>query len=181
MVAAHVPEMHVIGEILGGVGFGTGVSCMYRVEAGKNWTLLCGHDAGHTQVAYADPEELAPWNHPLDVHYTTKSMQGWPRLVMQVWRLDEFGRMAVQGYGFAHLPCAAGAAEVAVPCWRPVGSVQEEIASFFLGTAPQLRSDEVLFNMAWDQRCQLTTAPSGTIILQLNILLRDMRDQNVDT
>lgn len=28
----------------------------------------------------------------LELHFATKSMQGWPKLVLEVWRLDAFGR-----------------------------------------------------------------------------------------
>ena len=35
--------------------------------------------------------------------------QGWPCLHVQVWHLDVHGRMEVLGYGFMHVPAAAGA------------------------------------------------------------------------
>ena len=35
---------------------------------------------------------MAIWAHPIDVHYTTKGIQGWPKLKLQVWHQDMFGR-----------------------------------------------------------------------------------------
>jgi Ciliary basal body-associated, B9 protein len=124
-VAALVPEVHFIGELIGGTGFGSGVSCKFRAEAGKHWSLLAGAAVGQSHTVYADSDEVACWNHPIDLHYTTKSMQGWPRLLLQVWQLDAYGRLALQGYGFCHLPSVPGSSEVSVACWRPAGTAQE--------------------------------------------------------
>ncbi|CAM9475718.1 unnamed protein product, partial [Choristocarpus tenellus] len=74
--AEGAPEVHFIGEILGGVGFGRGISCRYLVEGGKHWTCLAGLESGQTHVVYTEPEDVvSTWNHPLDLHYTTKSIQ----------------------------------------------------------------------------------------------------------
>lgn len=54
-------------------------------------------------------------------------LQGWPRLLVQVWQLDSFGRNQLRGYGFVHLPSGAGSFDVEVPTWRPVGTPKEEM------------------------------------------------------
>ena len=48
------------------------------------------------------------WNHPIDVHFASASMLGWPRIILQVWKLDEYGRTILSGYGFAHFPTSPG-------------------------------------------------------------------------
>ncbi len=55
----------------------------------------------------------------------------------------------IQGYGFCHLPSTHGLREMRVPCWRPSGTPHEEMAAFFLGITPQLRSGDTIFNRAW--------------------------------
>ena len=35
---------------------------------------------------------MAVWSHPIDVHYTLKGIDGWPRLKLEVWGVDGFGR-----------------------------------------------------------------------------------------
>ncbi len=35
---------------------------------------------------------MAIWAHPIDVHYSTKGIQGWPKIKLQVWHQDMFGR-----------------------------------------------------------------------------------------
>lgn len=57
---------------------------------GKFWSHLAGEQYGQTHTVYPLPEDgdqaLAVWNHPLDVHLTSASIQGWPRLIFQVRR-----------------------------------------------------------------------------------------------
>jgi len=31
------------------------------------------------------------WNHPLDMHFYTNSVQGWPKVMLETWKLDAFG------------------------------------------------------------------------------------------
>lgn len=40
---------------------------------------------GQTQVCFCKPGGRAEWAHPVDVHYTTTSMQGWPKMLLEVW------------------------------------------------------------------------------------------------
>ncbi|CAN0133352.1 unnamed protein product [Ectocarpus sp. 6 AP-2014] len=181
VAAEGAPEVHFIGEISGAEGFGSGISCRFRVEGGRHWTCLAGLEEGQTHVMHMDyGDTFAPWNHPVDLHYTTKSIQGWPRMMLQVWQLDTHGRNVLRGYGFRHLPSTPGFSEVSVPCWRPSGSMQEETAAFFLGITPRLTAEDAVFNRAWDQRCRLITLPAGTVWLQMHGLFRNLEDQGVD-
>ena len=123
--AARMPEVHFIGEVLGATGFGAGVTCKFRFEAGKHWSLLSGADVGQTHVIYAEDDQLACWNHPVDLHYTMNSIKGWPRMTAQVWQLDAYGRLLLRGYGFTHLPSISGTTKLQIACWRPAGTTQE--------------------------------------------------------
>ena len=119
------------------------------------------------------------FNHPIDVHFATASMQGWPRIVMQVWELDEYGRSILSGYGFTHLPTNPGYHELEVRCWRPSGSLREELQSFFLGTSSCLVDEKVIFGKAWEARQNLTTISSGIVKINVHVLLRFFKEQNV--
>jgi B9 domain-containing protein 2 len=175
------PEVHFIGEIVGGTGFaGKGMSCKFTVEFGKNWDLLSGEIMGQSQYGNADPDDLTSWNHPLDLHMATTTMQGWPRIRFQVWELDEYGRTNMAGYGFCHLPTNAGNYEIGVPCWRPTGSLPEEIQSFFLGANTQLTDESVLYSKAWENRCRLVTVPAGKIFINVSVVQRFFAQQSVD-
>ena len=43
---------------------------------------------------------MAIWCHPIDIHYTTKGIQGWPKIKVQVWHQDMFGRNELCMYHF---------------------------------------------------------------------------------
>lgn len=81
------------------------------LEWGRAWSFLEGEESTQTQYASSD-DGVQVWNHPIDAHFASASIQGWPRMVMQVWELDEYGRSILAGYGFAHLPTNAGESAV---------------------------------------------------------------------
>ena len=120
-----------------------------------------------------------PWNHPIDAHFVAHSARGWPRLVLQVHQLDEYGRSHVHGYGFVHLPLATGAHKLACKLWRPTGSERDEVTAFFLGNTPQLTNDELVYN-AWSERWALVTVPSGCVHIELCVITRHFADHQFE-
>lgn len=66
-----------------------------------------------------------------------------------------------------------------IRCWRPSGSVREELQSFFLGTSSCLLDEDTIFGKAWENRSQLVTVSSGIVKLNLTVLLRFFNEQNV--
>lgn len=108
-VADGIPEVHFIGEIRSGIGFQWAfASCKWTVEWGESWSFLAGEYSGQTQYSAVHNDGNNIWNHPIDLHFTLANMKGWPRLIMQVWELDSYGRAILGGYGFAHLPAQPG-------------------------------------------------------------------------
>mmetsp|Transcript_16898 Transcript_16898/g.38020 ORF Transcript_16898/g.38020 Transcript_16898/m.38020 type:complete len:276 (-) Transcript_16898:472-1299(-) len=115
IVAQNKPEVHFIGEIVGGSAFfdgkrTVGLSCQWSVSSESSaWTHLEGETSGRSQYASAFRDDgVVPWNHPLDVHFTTAAVQGWPRLSFKIWKLDRYDRASLAGYGWCHLPTCAG-------------------------------------------------------------------------
>jgi hypothetical protein len=78
MAAKPQPEVHIIGEICGGSGFGDGVSvaCKWALEAGDGWELLEGAKGGQTQTDSPDAgTDTVVWAHPMDAHFVAGAMQ----------------------------------------------------------------------------------------------------------
>jgi hypothetical protein len=85
------PEVHIIGEIIGATDLSVDNSfCAFEVIAGKYWSCVGGDTRGQTQVDYPDAgsDSMVVWNHPLDIHYYTKTIEGWPKMVFEVHILD---------------------------------------------------------------------------------------------
>ncbi len=78
MAAKPQPEVHIVGELCGGSGFGDGVSvaCKWALEAGDGWELLEGARGGQTQTDSPDAgTDTVVWAHPLDAHFVAGAMQ----------------------------------------------------------------------------------------------------------
>jgi B9 domain-containing protein 2 len=181
IVADYIPEVHFIGEIQSGYGFnGHSVTCKWSVHWGTTWSLLEGSQQGQTQFAMNNSDnKTCVWNHPIDLHFTTANMKGWPRIVMQVWKLDAYGTVSVIGYGFTHFPATPGIQEIQVKCWRPKGTIAEEIRHFFLGTSIPLTQDRIIFEDAWENRHRLATILSGDVKLRISSVMRYFEEQSV--
>lgn len=97
-------------------------------------------------------------------------LAGWPRLHLQVWSQDSFGRCQLAGYGFCHVPSSPGTHKLDCPTWRPLGSWREQLARAFVGGGPQLLHGDAIYSGA--DRYRLHTAAGGTVHLDLGLLLR---------
>jgi len=72
------PELHIIGEICGGTGFGEGVhvACKWALEAGEKFELIEGAIGGQTQLDCGElGGDAVVWSHPIDVHYAAGALQ----------------------------------------------------------------------------------------------------------
>jgi hypothetical protein len=80
LAAKPQPEVHLLGEICGGSGFGEGrpVACKWALETGDGagWVLLEGARGGQTQTDTPDAgTDTVVWAHPIDAHYVAGGMQ----------------------------------------------------------------------------------------------------------
>ncbi len=120
-VAEGMPEVHFIGEIRKGLSFAlrfsspfafsssSAISCKWKLEWGQSFSHLAGVASGQTQYAMIDEDDKeCIWNHPIDIHFAAASLKGWPRIILQLWELDKYGRSSLVGFGFAHFPCSKG-------------------------------------------------------------------------
>ena len=123
-------ELHVFGQVVGAGGFSLpSLFCKWSIEAGSNFRLLQGLSKGQTQCDQPNDDEMAVWAHPVDVHYSTKGIDGWPRLCVEVWGIDTFGRYEIAGYGCCVLPAASGHHQLKCLTWRPIGSAGQRVSS----------------------------------------------------
>eukprot|EP00056_Hartaetosiga_gracilis_P006774 m.100719 g.100719 ORF g.100719 m.100719 type:complete len:111 (+) comp12554_c0_seq12:79-411(+) len=85
-------EVFFIGNVDGGEGFsGSSLYCQWRIVAGNGWSVIAGSDEGQTQIDHPTGDD-AVWAHPIDIHYKVQSIQGWPRMSVQVFTQDSYGR-----------------------------------------------------------------------------------------
>ncbi|KAK8777190.1 hypothetical protein V5799_029465 [Amblyomma americanum] len=151
-----------------------------ELEIRENWTLLEGSKEGQTQVdRHRYDDNRAVWCHPVDVHFSTRGIQDWPKLVVQVWHQDDYGRNELIGYGSCHLPSSPGFAKVDCATWRPVGTLLEEVSRQFLGGGLHLRDPEEVLGRVGD-RFRLRTEAMGTVHLELYAVHRDFHKYGIE-
>uniref|UniRef100_A0A915LFJ2 B9 domain-containing protein 2 n=1 Tax=Meloidogyne javanica TaxID=6303 RepID=A0A915LFJ2_MELJA len=97
---------------------------------------------------------------------------GWPRILVEVWNYDKYGRHSISGYGNCFVPSSPGEHKVECHCWRPKGDFKEELTRSFIGGGLQLRSANILLDPV--QSAQLRTVAAGTVEMRLGIITRHL-------
>eukprot|EP00599_Poterioochromonas_sp_BG-1_P005656 CAMPEP_0173144628 /NCGR_PEP_ID=MMETSP1105-20130129/7334_1 /TAXON_ID=2985 /ORGANISM="Ochromonas sp., Strain BG-1" /LENGTH=296 /DNA_ID=CAMNT_0014058321 /DNA_START=20 /DNA_END=910 /DNA_ORIENTATION=+ len=186
-IEERIPEIHLVGTITSAANIISditeGALCRWKLEFGKAWQHLGGELVGQTQVSYGKftiTEDLV-FSHPVDAHFAATGLQGWgaPRLTVQSFRLDWYGRRILHGYGFVHLPMTTGFYQLEVPLWRPVGTADQELRAFMLDETPSLLVPEPIYESAWKDRARMLTTSSGSVKIELFIATRYFEDQGI--
>ncbi|KAL9644433.1 hypothetical protein ABK040_013661 [Willaertia magna] len=172
-------EVHLIGEIIGASEFvEDNLFCVWNVEKGSNWTHVSGQEKGQTQVNKRNAEDnINIFAHPIDCHYSTPTLIGWPKLIFQVWYQDGYGRNDFVGYGVLNIPTESGYFDLEVVTWRPLGSFKDQINEMIIGGRMQVKDLSIIHN--GEDRRKLTTISTGKIHVRLNVLLRNFKKYGV--
>ncbi len=86
-------EVHLVGQLIGASKFGkSNLFCVWDMQAGQQWIHISGDKKGQTQIDAPAYDEICIWSHPIDLHYSTSTPVGWPKLIFQVWYQDSYGR-----------------------------------------------------------------------------------------
>ncbi|XP_014284548.1 B9 domain-containing protein 2 isoform X1 [Halyomorpha halys] len=173
-------ELYIFGQIIGAKNFRKkSLFCKWGIHVGSGWQLLEGLKEGQTQVDHPGYDEVTYWSHPIDIHFATKGIPGWPKIHLQIFHYDEFGRSEVCGYGYIFVPTSPGTHLIVCPTWKPHGKFYDKFTEYFIGGGPQLRSPEVIFSGA--DRFRLNTEPMGSVILELNVIQKNFQKYGVET
>lgn len=178
-------ELHIIGEIDRGQDFGSGsFFCVFEIIAGNAWTAIEGTTSVCTHIMDSIDNEI-PWSFPIDTHFSFTSIQGWPKISIQVWKVDQYGRKDIAGYGTAYLPfptLAKGPLEnqVEVLTWKPMywnpnyfSRAIEALRILLMGGNPVLRDTALIHRN--DERFKLHTIGSGTVTIRVSLMSRGMK------
>jgi len=165
-------EVHIIGQIASASGFSkSSLFCKWGLQTGGAWKVLAGLKEGQTQVDCPGVGEEAYFSHPIDIHYATRGLQGWPKLWLQVYHQDSFGRNELVGYGFTHIPSSPGSHSIEIVTWRPSGSLGDTISQHFLGGGHTLKNTELVSSS--QERYRLTCRAAGSVRANVHIILRN--------
>lgn len=88
------PKQHINNNLI----------CRWSIVFGPAWRCVEGVIHGQTQVDEPQDGFMAKWGHPIgelccfvyvdntDIHLMTRGLQGWPKIYVEVWHYDMFGR-----------------------------------------------------------------------------------------
>eukprot|EP00760_Papus_ankaliazontas_P034154 PhM_4_TR7013/c0_g2_i1/m.23074/K16745/B9D2; B9 domain-containing protein 2 len=194
-------EVFIIGSLDHATGFGeSNLVISFEVTSGSLWERLSGTVAGQTSVAAKSSRgKTHTFAHPLDIHFMTQCIQGWPKIVLRVWQIDSYGRKDFVGYGVAHIPLpsrllsaqhgghhshhahshgTATETHVEVPVWKPMQwhpsmfvRTVNYLRQLVMGGAPRLKDDSIV--QQGEGRYRLYSAAGGTVHVKMNIMSKN--------
>ncbi|XP_020286033.1 B9 domain-containing protein 2-like isoform X2 [Pseudomyrmex gracilis] len=152
-------ELHIIGQVSSAKNFKQPrLMCKWTFHVGNGWKVISGNEEGQTQESCDLYTNNPVWDHPVDLHYSTQTLQNSPKLLLQVFCRDTYGRILFLSYGVHSIPLSPGN-------WK------DRLHDKFLGKGLQLTSPSVLVNTV--DRFEILTQSMGTVIVCLHIVARN--------
>jgi len=93
----------------------------YCCLLGNGWKIVSGQEEGQTQESCDIYTNNSVWDHPIDLHYTTQTLQNSPKLLLQVFCRDNYGRILFLSYGVHNIPLSPGLHILECHTWKPIG------------------------------------------------------------
>uniref|UniRef100_T1GQX1 B9 domain-containing protein 2 n=1 Tax=Megaselia scalaris TaxID=36166 RepID=T1GQX1_MEGSC len=161
-------EVHIIGELKKAIDFKEStLFCKWSFITGSSWKVIQGETEGQT-ITSSDilGEPVSRFSHPLDVHFATRSVQGWPKLVVQVYSVGSFNSVDPIGYGFVNIPTSPGEHRIEINTWKLTPpSFWEKIQKVIWGTPGNFTvADNCDLIYAGTERYKLETESSGKVV-----------------
>jgi Meckel syndrome type 1 protein len=197
------------GEIVSAIGFDQPkLSIIYQIHVPELWlfddfnnydTLGMSNDLDEINkresITQYSNAHVVDYNHqrvyessfsfPFDlqfIHDTTEESSERPHLLFQVNSLDSWNRHRIEGYGALQFPSEEGSHEFMVQTWKPRGSFQNELHSFFLGGSVRvIELEDIIQSYKINEkgerdiinRFDFETEDSGEILVRLNCISHD--------
>ena len=104
-----------------------------------------------------------------------------PTILFTVYSVGWFDRVHLEGYTFVHLPTDSGTIDMNIKAWKPVGSIVQDMNSYFLGQAPFLSDrgyvdiPDKFDNPSEINRFGVLSENAGEIRFRCNISVTDPR------
>lgn len=119
-------------------------------------------------------DEMAIWNQPIDVSFAAVGLQGWPKIVLEIYETDSNNCVDLVGYGTCTLPLSPGLHQREVVVSRPRGSWTDDFQSSFLGGYPRYMHPDVI--TLGDSRFGHETISTGVAHLSVHVATKNLED-----
>lgn len=115
---------------------------------------------------------------PIDVHYGTRGIQGWPKLSIEVFSVNSLDQFYPVGFGFAYVPTKPGLHNISVATWKvsPATFLDSVKEKFFTGGFTIVKKDLIHSGI---ERYKISTISAGIVEVQLNLIFKNFRRFNI--
>eukprot|EP01041_Mallomonas_annulata_P002148 gene2148-4179_t len=153
------------------------IYCRYSYFFGPDWMIKTGIQTGISQTSRkstSNIEDGIVWNFPIDVTFKSTNVFGWPRIALNVYGMDFFGRDVVRGYGSALIPPIAGMHEIDVETYVPMGSsMLNNLISWLMGNPPEFFDSTLVCK--GEGREVTRVQSTGYVRLKINVVTKGMQ------
>ncbi|XP_070854914.1 B9 domain-containing protein 2 isoform X2 [Drosophila suzukii] len=141
-------DFHIIGQIIKAVHFAEPhLYCKWSLQSGNAWRLVQGEVKGESHVAAHRLQNCADFVQTLDIHLSAGSVQGWPRLLVEVYAIDVLKQSWPVGYGFLHIPSTPGTHRMDISTWKVApNGLWQSLRELFGGGGAALSKNDIIYS-----------------------------------
>ena len=146
--------------------------------SGSLWKFIEGESEGQTATDTNRLDPKSVFSHPIDLHLSTRGIQGWPKLTVEVFSVNSLKQFYPVGVGFTYVPTKPGFHKVTISTWKisPVSLLDSIKEKFFTGGFTVVKKDLISSGI---ERYKLSTISSGTVEINLNLVFKHFRKYNI--
>ncbi|XP_055703399.1 B9 domain-containing protein 2 [Phlebotomus papatasi] len=174
-------ELHIIGQILDARDFEEeNLLCKWSFQIGSTWKVIEGLAEGQTATDSNRVEKCSVFSHPLDLHLSTRGIQGWPKLHVEIWTANALKQCWPVGFGVLNVPTHPGIHNLTIPTWRIAPSnIWDALREKFHGGGVALARKELVYSQS-DRYKLSTTSTAGSVGVELMLIFKNFKKFGVE-
>jgi len=164
-----------LGRILNACGFDCDeLYLKYEIIFGPNFNVLNGVTSGETfqSIAYEEDNiNVVSFDQPLSLNLSCRSINGWPKIFVEVWSNDSDGKNCIVGYGTGYIPVKSGFSKMTINCWRPSDSTSQSLGEKLLNNNIEFNDKSAVYSTV--EKFGVSSISTGQINIELEIIFKD--------
>ena len=169
------PQIYIMGRILNACGFDSEeLYLKYNIIFGPNFNVVNGETSGETfqAIAYeADNINVVNFDQPLSLNLSCRSINGWPKIFVEVWSNDHEGKNCIVGYGTGFIPVKSGFSKMTINCWRPSDKTSPSFKETFLNNNNEFNDKSAVYSTI--DKFGVCSISTGQVNIELEIIFKD--------
>ena len=175
LTAFATPQIYIMGRILNACGFDSEeLYLKYNIIFGPNFNVVNGETSGETFQAIAYEEDninVVNFDQPLSLNLSCRSINGWPKIFVEVWSNDHEGKNCIVGYGTGFIPVKSGFSKMTINCWRPSDKTSPSFKETFLNNNNEFNDKSAVYSTI--DKFGVCSISTGQVNIELEIIFKD--------